>query len=123
MRVSCVVRLELCYIFCSNLSFFFLLLEPPTMYIPLKTLAEMFATENIWQVINSAISGLPMKEDLVRIHDMGRLGENGRYVLQVLLNCFFSLPLQSLIFVQLFEQRELLLLLKFFLCCSNCIVC
>lgn len=59
-------------------------LDAPAIYIPLKTLAEIFATENMWQIINSAISGESVKEDLVRLYELGKLGDNGRYVLQVI---------------------------------------
>jgi len=53
----------------------------------LGTLAEIFAVQNFWQLINAAVSGAPTAsmeaKDLVRVYPAGRHGKNGQCLLQV----------------------------------------
>jgi len=50
-------------------------------------LAKIFATENVWQLINSAVSegrNLTHEKDLVRLFQLDTMGADGAYVLQVI---------------------------------------
>lgn len=60
---------------------------PPQIWIPLSVLAEIFAVQNFWQVINAAVSGVPTAnmeaKDLVRVYPAGRHGKKGQCLIQV----------------------------------------
>jgi hypothetical protein len=64
----------------------FFFIDCPTLSLPLKRVAEIFGKENLWQLINAAVSGeknLKSQKDLVRVYKVNNLGASGHLLLQV----------------------------------------
>lgn len=51
----------------------------------LEVLAQIFTTENVYQLFNAGISGVPAEEtdELVRVFDLRPFGKIGKQTLQV----------------------------------------
>lgn len=65
----------------SRLYFF---AETPTViYISLKSLATIFRTENVWQLINLAISGVKIAQEEVQRYELANVAGSVLYMLKV----------------------------------------
>jgi hypothetical protein len=53
--------------------------------VPLVVLAQILATENVYQLFNAGAEGGPYKNitELVRVFDLKTFGKSGKQVLQV----------------------------------------
>lgn len=61
------------------------ILEPPVIKISLEVLAQILTAENVYQLFNAGVSGVPIEavSEMVRVFDLRPFGKIGKQSLQV----------------------------------------